>query len=319
MRPRRASAVLSFSLLAVALLAAARLAGGSLPSPDFQMGVDVTEDGPTLTYTVHFDNVGAAAAPRAVLTDALPSGAAYLGTADDLVDGVWTRTYENVTVGAHTVTISAQLPDSVRDGDRIVSTVSLRYTDLSGAWITSTYAQEFAVALGVTSGPAPSVPTWVVALPVALAIAAGGGVAIRSRRRPKVEQVFLMHSSGMLIHHWAATSSPSRDIDILSGMFVILKEFVRDSFREKTGGLTELRFGDSRIFLAEAPHAVLAAVVSGARTNGLPGEVASAVDDFERMHGTALDGWNGRLDGLPGAKAVVDGLVHGRYRNWRMT
>ena len=107
-----------------------------------------------------------------------------------------------------------------------------------------------------------------------------------------------MHNSGMLIHHWAANLSPHRDIDILSAMFVILKDFVRDSFREKSGGLTEFQFGDSRVFLAEGHRSILAAVVRGKHVNGLPGQFAAAVQDFERRSSEVLADWSGQLDVL---------------------
>ena len=318
MKPSKWRARLAICGVALAVAVLAGVAGGTVPNPDFDLAVDVVQEGLTLTYTIHFDNVGAASSAKVVVTDTFPAEATYLGDPADLIDGVWTRTYTNVTVGAHEAAVSVRLADTVPDGARVHNIVVLRYVDTMGTWTERSFATEFAVALGVPAAPAAPIPVWVAAATPAAALVAGV-VLVRRPRRAKLEQVFLMHNSGMLIHHWAANVSPTRDLDILSGMFMIMKEFVRDSFREKKGGLTELQFGDSRIFLAEGRHAVLAAVASGRRVNGLPGEIASAVADFERIHGGALTGWVGRLDELPGAKSVVDGLVHGRYRNWRMT
>jgi len=320
MRLGRAAGAICLPALAIALLALARLAGGTIPGPELTLRVEVAQDGLTLTYTLHYDNVGVLEASWVTVTDALPAGSTYLGPANDVVDGVWTQTYTHVGPGAHASTVAVTLPEGTVDGQRVLNVVELRYPDISGSWLTKSYAQEFGVRLPVGPGAATALPMWVVAAPVAAGGALAGGVAtVRARRRPKIEQVFLMHHSGMLIQHWAANVSPSRDIDILSGMFVILKEFVRDSFREKAGGLTEFRFGDSRVFLAEGRFAILAAVVSGAHVNGLPAEIASAVQDFERLHGSSLANWNGQVEGLPGARGVVDGLVHGRYRAWRPT
>jgi len=312
---RAGLAVVVVALAVAALVGSAR---SSLPEPDFNLAVAASQDQRVLTYTIHFDNVGGAASAQVVVADQFPAAATYLGDPADVTNGVWTRTYTDVAVGPHSELLSVSLADSVQEGDRLLNVVDLRYVDAKGLWITKTFATEFEVRVSAPPTGPPSVLPWTV-LPIAAAVAIGGLVAVRPRRRAKIEQVFLMHSSGRLIHHWAAHLSPSQDIDILSGMFVILKEFVRDSFRGESGSLTELQFGDSRVFLAEATHAVLAAVVSGAHANGIPSEVASAVRDFERRHAPVLAAWNGRLDDLPEAKGVVDGLVHGRYRNWRMT
>ena len=296
---------------------AATVGSGAIPAPDFTLRVDAEQDGRMITYTIHFENVGTSNASTVTLRDVFPEGAAYAGDPGDLVDGVWVKTYAAVAPGAYEETVTVELSAVVAHGDRVVNYVEIEYVGLSQV-VTKAYWHEMGVEFA--PAPQPGFPALVAVAPLAGGAAAVAGfVAYRPRRRPQLEQVFLMHSSGMLIHHWAANVSPTRDLDILSGMFMIMKEFVRDSFREKKGGLTELQFGDSRIFLAEGRHAVLAAVASGRRVNGLPGEIASAVADFERIHGGALTGWVGRLDELPGAKSVVDGLVHGRYRNWRMT
>jgi uncharacterized repeat protein (TIGR01451 family) len=288
----------------------------AIPGPDFTLDVDVAQDGRTLAYEIRFDNVGLGTARLVVLRDLLPEGATYLGEPSDVENGTWSRTYENLAPGAYNATVSVRLPASARDGDRVRNLVEIRYVGFAGPYMTKVYEQEFGVSLPV---PTASTPAWVLAAPAGAGLAAVGGVlAYRRGRKPRLEQVFLMHNSGMLIHHWAANVSPTRDIDILSGMFVILKEFVRDSFREKPGGLRELQFGDSRVFLAEGAHAVLAAVVHGERVNGFPAQIEAAVKDFERLHGTTLEAWSGRLDTLPEAKAVVDRLVRGGYAHWRV-
>lgn len=267
-----------------------------------------------MTYGVRFTNVGDESAWTVVLRAVLPEGGTYLGPATDLQEGVWTRVYSDVPPGSYVESIPMRLSAAAMDGDRPLLVVELRYATYAGVTVTRTYALEFAVSFPAGSSSGPALPLWLAAFPLLPGIAGAGVVVSRRRHRPHLEQVFLMHSSGMLIHHWAASSSPGRDIDILSGMFVILKEFVRDSFREKAGGLTELHFGDCRMFLAEGRHSILAAVVSGARTNGIPGQIEAAVADFERRDGDVLARWSGQLDRLPHAKDVVERLVRGAYR-----
>jgi len=305
-------------LLAMGAPAANPVSPSTSLEPDFELDVDVVQEGPVLTLEIRFDNVGGGVARTVVLSDDLPDGTTYLGDPGDVVNGTWTKTRENLAPGEYRESIAVRLPDEARTGDRIRNLLRVRYAGFSGAWHSDAFESEFALAFG--GEPASTGPSWVAAAPAGAGLA-GIGVAVayrRRHRRPRLEQVFLMHNSGMLIHHWAASVSPSRDIDILSGMFVILKEFVRDSFREKAGGLTEFQFGDSRVFLAEGEHAILAAVVDGDRVNGLPGEIRSAVQDFEDRYGDVLARWSGRLESLPDAKAVVERLVRGGYAHWRV-
>ena len=308
-------AILLFgSVAGIARAPATRAA--QVPAPNLILAVDVAQVGASLTYTITFDNVGEGTAKTVVLRDTLPAGTTFLGDPQLVVNGVWSKAYSALAPGSYRETVALTLPADARDGDRVINLVELEYTGYGSPTVTRTYVHAFGVSL--PAAPTPLSP-WIAIAPLAAGIALSGGYAVtRSRRRPKLEQVFLMHNSGMLIHHWAANLSPHRDIDILSAMFVILKDFVRDSFREKSGGLTEFQFGDSRVFLAEGHRSILAAVVRGKHVNGLPGQFAAAVQDFERRSSEVLADWSGQLDVLPDAKVVVDGLVEGQYSGRRV-
>jgi len=294
-----------------------------LPTTDLTLGLEASQDGRIVTYTIHFDNVGRTVVASVDLRDRLPTNATFLGDPADVVDGVWNDTFRNVAPGPHSVTLAVRLDESVADGDRIVNLATMEYLS-AGQPVVKTYEHEFRASfpsspsLPETPATPPTMPAWVLAAPIAAGGASLAGYATyRRARRPKIEQVFLMHRSGMLIRHWAVSASPVRDIDILSAMFIILKEFVRDSFREKKGGLSEMHFGDSRLLLAEGQHSILATVVSGGRMNGIPGQIQAAVKDFEARNGGALPDWSGQLDVLDGAGDVIDNLVRGRYGHLR--
>ena len=318
-------------------------AASILPSPDFTLDVDVTQDDRVLNYTIRFENVGNGSAPEVILLDVPPAGATYLGDPGDLVGGVWTRTYANVTGGVYVETVSVELNASVADGDRVVNAVEIQYRGIVSPWISETYVLEFGVSFppppppppppdppppdpppvpppsDPPSNPSSPFPMWVAAAVAVPAAGVAGGLLVQRRRhRPHLEQVFLVHNSGMLIHHWEQATSVDRDTDILSGMFVVLRNFVRDSFREKTGGLTQMQFGESRLLIAEGTHSILAAVVRGERVNGMSAQIAAAVRDFERRHAARLPDWDGRLENIPQAKDVVEVLVKGGYAHRRL-
>lgn len=285
------------------------------PTADVELCVEARQDQRIVTYTIHFHNVGGTFV-TVDLRDRLPAGTEFLGDPMSVVDGVWNDTFEDLAPGPHSIDLAVGLNGSVADGDRIVNLVIMDYRS-TGQRVKKTYEHELVV---VFSGDvtAPTTPMWVLAAPLAAGAGGAAGVVAYVRmRRPRIEQVFLMHNSGTLIRHWAVNASPGRDIDILTAMFVVLKEFVRDSFREKQGGLSQVQFGDSHLLLAEGRHSVLATVVSGGRLNGLASHIDAAVKDFEGRNALTLPDWNGQVETLDGAGAVIDNLVLGRYRHLR--
>ncbi len=139
------------------------------------------------------------------------------------------------------------------------------------------------------------------------------GLALYVPRRSRVEELFLMHNSGMLIRHWSRHGAASRDSDIMSGMLIVLQEFVRDTF-DRQGILDRLRFGNKQVVMARGQHAILAAVVIGRRLNGLPKKLQKAVEEFEGSHRDILPDWNGNVDLLPKADVIADRFLRGRAR-----
>jgi len=130
----------------------------------------------------------------------------------------------------------------------------------------------------------------------------------------KIDQLFLLHDSGMLIRHYSNGKGLQRDSDIMSGMLIILQEFVRDSFNDPRGSLEEVRFGEQRVLMARGRHSIMAALVTGKRLNGLPGRLQRSVAGFEDTHMDALNGWNGNLDTLDSADAAFLSVLAPRAR-----
>ncbi|MGQ0796835.1 MAG: hypothetical protein ACT4OI_03055 [Methanobacteriota archaeon] len=131
------------------------------------------------------------------------------------------------------------------------------------------------------------------------------GLTLYVGRRARLEELYLMHDSGMLIRHWTRTQGAVRDTDIMSGMFIVLQEFVRDSFNDRQNNLERLRFGRKQVAMARGSHAVLAAVVRGRYLSGLPGKLRDAVADFEGHYADVLEDWDGTADRFPGVDIVA--------------
>src|SRR5205809_155721 len=83
-------------------------------------------------------------------------------------------------------------------------------------------------ALKYVAPPPPVNTVWAAAAGLGAAGVLGLGVYVT--RRARLEELYLMHDSGMLIRHWSRTQGMVHDSDIMSGMLIVLQEFVRDSF-----------------------------------------------------------------------------------------
>ena len=140
------------------------------------------------------------------------------------------------------------------------------------------------------------------------------GIGLYAMRRARLEELYLMHDSGMLIRHWSRKQGLVHDSDIMSGMLIILQEFVRDSFDDRRGSLEQLRFGQRQVIMVRGEHTVLAAVIEGRYVNGLPRKLQLAVWEFERSHSDTLAKWDGNVALLPQADAIAQRFIRPRLR-----
>ncbi|MFQ6127856.1 MAG: hypothetical protein ACE5QW_03010 [Thermoplasmata archaeon] len=129
-----------------------------------------------------------------------------------------------------------------------------------------------------------------------------------------VDEIFLLHRSGLLIKHYTRRLKPDLDTDILSAMLVAVQEFVKDSFRGEEGALDELKFGELRIIIARGKNTVLASVVTGEHPEDIVPQLRMALEDVERKHGRVLEKWSGTEDEVHGVDSVMKDLIKGEYK-----
>ncbi len=178
-----------------------------------------------------------------------------------------------------------------------------------------------AVSFVLNYAPPPPPPLAALLWPAAL-LGIGGSGAIGAGayvlRRARLDELYLMHDSGMLIRHWSRTRGSGHDSDIMSGMLIVLQEFVRDTWKShqnEDAPLEQLRFGPQRVVLARGTHTVLAAVVRGRYLNGLPAKLQDTVTDFERSNATVLANWNGNVDLFPKVDLIAQRFLGGGPRS----
>ncbi len=128
-----------------------------------------------------------------------------------------------------------------------------------------------------------------------------------------IEEIFLLHRSGLLIRHETRRLRPDVDQDVLSAMLLAVQEFVKDSFRGERGNLDEIRFGELRILIVRGTDAIMAAVVSGKRPMDMLPQMRAALDQMELRYGSVLRDWNGVLDRVTGCDIILKALIRGDF------
>lgn len=134
-----------------------------------------------------------------------------------------------------------------------------------------------------------------------------------------VEEVFLLHRSGLLIRHLTRRLKPHVDSDILTGMLRVVQEFVRDSFREEVGELTDMTFGELKISICGGRHTVLVTVIRGERPADILDQMKGALADLEGAFGARLKGWGGMVEDTHFVDAFLERLIHGKYTDGEPT
>ena len=139
-------------------------------------------------------------------------------------------------------------------------------------------------------------------------------VDAEAERSTAIEDIFLLHRSGLLLKHYTRRLRPNVDSDVLSGMLVAVQDFIKDSFRGEKGGLNEIRFGEIRIVVIEGKWTILAAVVRGSRPFDIQPELRAALSELEVKYEDPLTDWDGTMEQIADVDLIMDALIEGKYR-----
>jgi hypothetical protein len=119
----------------------------------------------------------------------------------------------------------------------------------------------------------------------------------------RVQQLFLLHRSGMLLRHFSPRWLRGADPDILGAMLTVVPAYLEKTVDPSAGPLRQIRFGGHEILFAGAASTILAAVVGKGDPAVFFREAPRFLADLERRSGIDLADWDGRPDRLEG----VDG------------
>ncbi|HDP97027.1 MAG TPA: PKD domain-containing protein [Euryarchaeota archaeon] len=147
---------------------------------------------------------------------------------------------------------------------------------------------------------------WPFASIAAILAAVGLFALMRIEAMTAVDETFVIYEDGRLISHQTRRLNPGMDQDVLSGMFIAVQEFVKDSFKGETMfDLRKLEFGEKKILVERGKRIYLAVVLHGRRSRNLITRMRKATQEIETKYSEPLDKWDGDLDKMRGVQEIT--------------
>jgi len=110
----------------------------------------------------------------------------------------------------------------------------------------------------------------------------------------------------------AAKNAVVQDTDLVSGMLTAVQDFVRDSFLSgKTEELDTMHVGEYTVWVSHGPHALLAAVISGAAPPDLRNALQRTLERIHAEFGHALQSFSGDASPLEGTIPMLRSCLLG--------
>ncbi len=189
-----------------------------------------------------------------------------------------------------------------------------------GGFLASSLYQLFRGGSPVLSTPSGLLFVGIL-LTVVSPVVAVGVVLFAIRHRDVLEEVFLVHRSGLLLVHFSKTLKAEKDRDIVVAMLTALQSFVQEAFSHGAAKtLRQMDFGDRKILIRQGETTYLAVVLRGHASLALRPRMRYTLEAVEASYGGALADWNGNTDSLAGADDLIrEGLLAAGLRGIRQT
>ncbi len=118
-----------------------------------------------------------------------------------------------------------------------------------------------------------------------------------------IEEIFLIHKGGDLISHKTRKIDTQVDEDILSAMFTVVQDFIKDSFAKraasgKNWALEELKIGENKILIDRGRFVYLTVIFSGSSLAGkkLRKRTKTMLKSIEKEYRSVIRKWTGKMD-----------------------
>ena len=278
----------------------------------------VATPGGSLNYRIELANGGTGPAQDAVVVARLPKDVTVVSSFPSIAivtnDGLqWN--VDEIPVGSHVYLFNASFAPTGQVTE-VLAGAFVTYVDSDGQ---TPLSRESNLSLQVSVGP-PAIPSEPeIPVPwgtIALLLgAAGAGLLLVQRflltPHPvglRVQQLFLLHRSGLLLKHFSLRWPRASDPDILGAMLTVVRTYLEKAVDPSAGPLRQICFGGRDILFAKGAFATLAAVVGKGDSGLFFRKAPRFLANLEAHGGTALANWDGVADRL--------GDVEGSFRTF---
>jgi hypothetical protein len=130
---------------------------------------------------------------------------------------------------------------------------------------------------------------------------------------PKVDDLFIITKTGMLVKHFSYENTEMIDTDVLAAMLTVIQNFVADSFTNKNTALKELRLGEMNILITPGNHISVVALSSEENMKPLERPMNRMIHEIELINQQNLTDWDGIHDTVIGLDDCVEKLINDGY------
>jgi predicted ATPase len=131
----------------------------------------------------------------------------------------------------------------------------------------------------------------------------------------KIDEVFAVTNTGILLAHYTAGEVSDVDEYILSGMLTAVQDFVKDSLGDvkAIGGLGKLEYEDTKILIEHGDRLFIAGVIRGDEHPDMRKHIKTVVEEIEKDYKNVLVDWDGDLAKVKGLRRYLTTLTSRRY------
>jgi len=124
-----------------------------------------------------------------------------------------------------------------------------------------------------------------------------------------VDEIFIIYNDGRMLGHSSRRLKPGMDDQVLSGMFVAIQDFVKDSFKDETSfTLRKMDFGERSVLIERGQYIFLAVILHATASKKVAARMKAVVDEIEDVFAVELLDWDGDLDAVRGVNDMVKRL-----------
>ncbi|HKW42793.1 MAG TPA: choice-of-anchor R domain-containing protein [Thermoplasmata archaeon] len=271
--------------------------------------------GEDFTTAVYLNNTGSRTAILVWLNLTYGSGLTFLGDTSGLPrqTGPGSVSWLRLALApSDHVAFTFSLHVTARPGDVASMNLEASYSNSKGVLVGLNRTHDFVFRAVEPPKGLLEQPSF-LALIAAIVAASGVGFWVWSSRRYRIEEVFLINKTGILLHHVSrrtdddGNEGKEKDRDLVGAMLTVVQQFVQDAFAYREDRvLKELEFGDYRLLIERGEEAFLAVVFVGADNAHLRRWARRTLGAIEGEFGQVLATWNGNTDDLAGIRESLD-------------